>query len=78
LERTKEALADAIEKHLVDCSTNRQTVQCKTEDEAILLAHEMKKRGWRAEATTSFAMVDGELSPADVVRIHGRKRARHA
>jgi hypothetical protein len=47
-ERTAKALADAFEPRLIE-KKGKLNLVCESEDESVLLAHELKKRGWNAE-----------------------------
>ena len=71
--RTAKALADVLEPHLAKTG-GRTSLRCDSEDEAVLLAHEMKKRGWRASAGTAFADLMGDMRIVNVVKVTGRKK----
>lgn len=71
-ERTAKRLADGFEPTLRDKRWTRSAsvnLICESEDEAVLLAHELKKRGWKAEVTPGWA--GASLKPVDAVRVTG-------
>jgi hypothetical protein len=82
-ERTPKALADALEptrnkRHAEKRGRFALSLGCQTEDEAVLVAHELGKRGWKAAPTTAVALINGdvkeELQLVNVVRVTGRKK----
>lgn len=48
IERNAKTLADAFEPKLIE-KKGKLNLVCENEDESVLLAHELKKRGWKAE-----------------------------
>ncbi len=76
-ERTKEVLADLYEQDMAKRGVKRSSLECQSEDEAILLTYEMKRRGWKAEVSTAFAMTDEKrLQSVHVCRVTGRSARR--
>jgi hypothetical protein len=79
--RDVKALADALEQQLRDSGKRKTNLACDSEDEAVLMAHELRKRGWKAEPDQALlhGMQDGrgELKVVNIVRVE-KKRARRA
>lgn len=79
--RSKEALADALKDQLEE-TRGRLTMRCESHDEAILLAHELRARGWKAVAEMAMiwrAGTDGQ--PPAMLRVpacavNGKSKAR--
>lgn len=71
-QRDRLALADAYEKHLLEQSAGKGNLICSDEDEATLLAKEMRKRGWRAKESKALQGLT-ELKVVDYVCVKGRR-----
>lgn len=68
-------LADALEGFL---RANRGKTSCKvdSEEQSVLVAHELKKRGWKASSGRAVLMqtdLKGEMRLAWVVKVTGRR-----
>jgi len=76
-ERTPQLLADTFEPMLKEkqwARRSRLTLKCDSEDEAVLVAHYLKKRGWKTCADAAIAGPSvNELSGCWVVVVSGRR-----
>ncbi len=71
-ERTAKRLADGFEPTLRDKRWTRRArvnLICESEDEAVLLAHELGKRGWKTQVSTVLAGADPH--PGSAVTVTG-------
>ncbi len=76
IERTAKRLADAFEPTLEQKKWGRRTrlnLQCESEDEAVLVAHELQRRGWKASYEKALGGSWEQPRPVDVVVVKGRK-----
>lgn len=72
-EMTPDALAEVFHETLEKrTSKGAFNCVCRSEDEAVLVAHRLRKRGWKAEALEGVSLKTGEGSYA--VRITGKLR----
>ena len=78
--RTPKALADVFEPEIKKARGGRLTVRCESKDESVLLAHELKERGWRA--TPSMGLVwpkdtpGAEMEGAFLVVVSGPSKSK--
>lgn len=74
--RTPQRVVDTFEAKLGN-KPGRVNLVCESEDEAVLVVHELKKRGWRAEFDTGINLLTGEGIFAAVVEgKEGEKKKR--
>lgn len=71
--RTKERLADFFEPELVK-KNGKLVIQCESEDEAILLAHELVRREWNASVDQALTGPITAFRVVDVVVVEGKIR----
>lgn len=75
LQRTPEALAKAFDEHLRNrTSRGPCSLGCESEHESVLVAHELKKLGWKAEASEALAGSFDELKGVFTVRVTGKRK----
>lgn len=73
--RTPDALAEAYNKHLSErTSKGPISLSCESEDEAALVAHRLRKLGWKAETSEAMVLTDNKFDGVHVVRVTGRRK----
>lgn len=74
--RTPQRLADLLEAHLHKQGGKRMSFACESKDEAVLLAHELTERGWRAKVGVGLVLKNDEWVGADLVDIRAPRKKR--
>jgi len=71
--RTAKTLADLFEPTIIS-KNGKGNLHCASEDEAVLLAHELKKRGWKAKVGSGITDLMTTPRVVDLVILSGRQR----
>ena len=75
--RDPKVLAEEFEKHMVQRGIRKMNLKCESEHEAVLVAHELRKRGWKAEPDQALQGAGRDLKVIEIVYVE-KKRARKA
>jgi len=68
-DRDPDALADEFEKWLSQ-NGSKGLLKLETEDEAVLVAHRLSKRGWKAALDDAIVLIEKD-KPLGKRRLHG-------